>query len=147
MMVTLELLFNLTDINLSIFSKKEKFLFVSYLLTHIYRELFKEFNSYQVCLQINKQDLFMENFMVEAHFLIYLIKDILSTKEYSLDGIANYARISEDIIYDLFAGLNKNPSSYLWNKIIELHSTVRRDLYQELIARFLLNNKNTQPFL
>jgi len=56
--------------------------------------------------------------MLEANFLIYVIKDILSTKEYSLSGIANYIQIPEDVIYDLVAGLNKNPSSYLWKKLL-----------------------------
>jgi hypothetical protein len=80
--------------------------------------------------------------MLEANFIKYLIRDILSTEEYSLTGIANYARIPEDVIYDLFTGFNKNPSSSLWNKVIELHSTVRSDLYQKLIAKIMSNNDN-----
>ncbi len=55
-------------------------------------------------------------------------------------GIANYVRMPEDVIYDLFIGINKTPSSSLWNKIIELHSTVRSDLYQELIKMIMSNN-------
>ncbi|HEX2548432.1 MAG TPA: hypothetical protein VHM20_01290, partial [Gammaproteobacteria bacterium] len=127
-MMKMELLFNLTGINLNKLSRDEKFLFLSYLLTHLHRELFEKFKSHhQMYLQMTIQDLSMEDTMLEANFIKYLIRDILSTEEYSLAGIANYARIPEDVIYDLFTGLNKNPSSSLWNKVIELHSTVRSD--------------------
>lgn len=142
-MMKMELLFNLTGINLNRLSRDEKFLLISYLFTHIHRELFEKFKSHhQIYLQISRHDLSTEDAMLEANFIKYLIRDILSTEEYSLTGIANYARIPEDVIYDLFTGLNKNPSSSLWNKVIELHSIVRSDLYQELIAKIISKNDN-----
>lgn len=142
-MIKMELIYNLAGINLKTLSQNIKFLFTSYLLTRIHGELFKKFKSHhQAHLQILEPDLSEENLMLEANFMMYLLKDILSTGEYSLSGIANYVRMPEDVIYDLFIGINKSPSFSLWNKIIELHSTVRSDLYQELINKIMSDNSN-----
>lgn len=119
-------------------SKKEKILLEAYLFVRLYHELREIFSQrYKKYLQIIKFDTKKEDAMLDANFLLYLINDILSTEEYSLAGIANSIRMPEDIIYDVVSGINKTPSSTLWRKVIELHSTVRRDLYRELIKKIL----------
>lgn len=136
----MEALLNELDINMFNLSKKDKFLFRSFLFVQIYRELNERFESrYEQYLKLIKCDLTKESVMLEANFLIHVIQDILLTNEYSLTGIANSIRMPEETIYDLVAGLNKNPSSDLWVKIIELHSTVRRDLYRDLINKIMSN--------
>jgi hypothetical protein len=125
---------------LYVLPKKEKILLEAYLFIHLHHELRTIFSKrYRKYLQIIKFDTEKEDAMLDANFLLYLINDILSTEEYSLTGIAHYTRIPEEIIFDVISGLNKNPSSTLWRKVIELHSTVRRDLYQELIKKILAN--------
>ena len=42
-----------------------------------------------------------------------IIKDILSTEEYSLTGIASHTRIPEEVLSDVASGINSNPSSEL----------------------------------
>lgn len=139
----MEGLFNVVGINLSQLTKNEKFLFESYILVCLHRELFKKFKlDHGKSLDFIKYDATTEDMMLETNFLLYIIKDILATEEYSLIGIANYTRMPEEVIYDLVSGMNKAPSSLLWQKIINLHSLVRRDLYCELIKKIILNPKH-----
>ena len=75
--------------------------------------------------------------MFDTDFLNFVIEDILLTEEYSLAGIANYTHVPEDVIRDLVSGINKTPSSFVWRKLVELHSTIRRDLYRDLINKIM----------
>lgn len=52
--------------------------------------------------------------------------------EYNLEGIAYYADIPIDIIHELAAGLNTKPLATCLRKIIELHRSVRKELYQAI---------------
>lgn len=60
------------------------------------------------------------------------------TNEYSLEGIALYADIHQDVIQEAYAGLNLHPSAALLRKTIELHRTVRRELYQDIMKKIVL---------
>lgn len=51
----------------------------------------------------------MEETMLETNFIRLIIKDILSTGEYSPQGIACYTDTHEDIVQDLASGLNTKP--------------------------------------
>jgi len=137
-MATMELLFNLLDINLSIFKKNEKMLIEYYFFTCFCKELLTIFySSRKEYLDAAKFYTEKEDTMIDIDFLLFLINDILSTEEYSLAGIANHIHVPEEVIYDLFYGLHKNPSLTLWKKVIELHSTVRQDLYRSLIKKII----------
>ena len=68
--------------------------------------------------------------MLEENFIRSIINDILLTGDYNVTGIACYADTSEDVIIDLASGLNKKPLAVCFRKIIELHKTVRRELYE-----------------
>lgn len=77
----------------------------------------------------------MENTMIEINFIRYITNDILSTEEYSVSGIAYYTNSPEDVIHEIIAGNNTNPSLTLSRKIIELHRSVRPSLYQQIIKK------------
>jgi hypothetical protein len=134
----MELPYIFIDYNLNNLPKHERLLLQSYLLVHLSRELFHYLDtpqqSYQQIIKFIEEK---EDDMLDANFLLYLIKDILSTEEYSLAGIANYIRMPEEVLYDLICGINKNPSPTLWRKVIELHSSVRRELYKTLINKII----------
>lgn len=127
-------------INPNKFSKAENLLLEAVLFSQLCEELKqtfkKEHKEYFRVMKFNKE---MENIMLEAEFARYLIKDILSTDEYSLSGIACYTRSPQDIIYEIVVGKNNNPSSSLLRKIIELHRMVRPELYREIIKKILNN--------
>ena len=73
----MENIFNIAEINLSSFSRKEKYLFESYILVCLQDKLLEKFKShYQKHLEFIKNEI-MEDAM-ETNFLHYIIKDILS---------------------------------------------------------------------
>jgi hypothetical protein len=77
----------------------------------------------------------MENVMLDESLIRHVINDILVTEEYSLEGIACYTQTTEDVICDVLAGKNPAPSLPLSRKIIELHRTVRPNLYREIMKK------------
>jgi hypothetical protein len=79
----------------------------------------------------------MECVMLEENFIRFVVNDILSTEDYSLTGIANYTNIPSDVIFEIAIGRNTNPSYFFVRKIMELHRSVRFDLYKEIIKKIL----------
>jgi hypothetical protein len=75
----------------------------------------------------------MENKMLDANLLALIIKDILATEEYDLKGIAYYTKCHEDVLHEVVTGCNINPSAMLVRNIIELHRSVRAELYIKII--------------
>lgn len=78
--------------------------------------------------------------MIDAGVIRFLINDIIATEEYSLEGVANYLRVPLDVVVDLVTGININPSLALSTKIIELHTTVRKTVYGEIIKKIAENH-------
>jgi hypothetical protein len=76
-----------------------------------------------------------ENEMLDANFICLLVKDILASGEYTPSGIAYYTNTPEDVITEVAAGCNPNPSAIFLQRIIEMHRTVRRELYTEVIKK------------
>lgn len=85
--------------------------------------------------RLMKLDQDMENRMIEDNFIRCIINDIIATGEYSLSGIAYYTHTPEDVIYEIVLGRNRNPSIILSQKIIEIHRSVRPNLYHEIIKK------------
>ena len=77
---------------------------------------------------------------MEANFLRYIIHDLLSIEAYSLQGIACYANVPEEMIYEVASGCNANPSLMLSRKIIDLHRQVRGDWYEDIVKRIRLQS-------
>lgn len=98
-------------------------------LKEIYKAKYKDYFSL-INISIEK-----ENSMLEAKILRLIIHSILETEEYSLTGIACYTQTTIDVICDIASGKNKAPSLQVARKIIELHRTVRSDLYKEVIKK------------
>lgn len=78
-----------------------------------------------------------ENTVIETDFIRLVINDILLSKEYSIEGIAYYTETPEDVICDIIIGQNTAPSFSLSRRIINLHRTVRPDLYQEIVKKVI----------
>lgn len=132
-MAAMEPLCHLIGINSKKFSKEEFKLLEAEIFIRIYDELkeifrkkYKDF-SYLIKLTINQ-----ENTMLEKNFTQIILNDILSTEEYTLQGIAHYTDIPEDVIHELASGLNTKPLVTCLRKVIELHRLVRRELYQSI---------------
>ncbi|EKD75381.1 MAG: hypothetical protein ACD_44C00148G0006 [uncultured bacterium] len=128
------------NVNYSALSKKEKILLEAELFTRVCEELKKIFKvPYKNYFSLMKFNIEMENTVMETNYVRCIINDILATEEYSLAGIAYYTDKPQDVIIDIAAGKNSDPSSSLLRKIIELHRSVRPTLYQEIIKKIMLD--------
>lgn len=114
----------------------EKILLEIKLLIQIYQELSAIFKlRYQRYLILIKSQKNQEDEMTEIKFIQEMIKDILATEEYTLRGISVYTNIPEDLLFDVLAGINAYPSFEVSKKIIELHMSVRRHLYDDIMFK------------
>lgn len=135
-MSAIEPLHRLIGINPHGLSGEECVLLEAELFYSICEEL-KEFfrNQYKEYFCLMKFTIDMENVMLEENFIRFVIRDILSTKEYTLEGIAHYVNIHEDVVHEMILGRNSNPSALLLRKTIELHRSVRGDLYNTIMKK------------
>lgn len=142
-----KLLCELAGVSSTQFSKEENLLLEVDLFTCICLELEKEFKKqYKNYMDILKSDKEEECLIVETGFVRYIIQDILSTKEYSLLGVAYYTHAPEDVIYDIATGKIKDPSASTLRKIIELHRLVRPELYNNIMNKLINKNRNDKNF-
>ena len=130
------LLSHLVGINTRDFTPLENIILEVELFMRMYEELkeiYKARNKdYLSLINVTTEK---ESDVLETKFINFLIKDILSTEEYSLEGIAYYTQIPEDVVCDVISGKNETPSLQLSQKIIDLHRSVRPELYQEVIKK------------
>lgn len=117
----------------------EKNLLEINLLVRVYHELSKIFQSqYKKYQQLIKSNPNQEEHMSSMKFMPEMIKDILSTKEYTMTGIANQTHIPEEVLFDVVSGINNDTTFETSIKIFELHISVRRNLYDEIMRKIAL---------
>jgi len=130
MITPLYILFGINSIPLSkeenLLLETELFFLVCDELKEIFREQHKEY------FNLTKFTMEEENTMLESRLIHFIIQDILSTKQYDIEGIAYYTNAHIDILNDVYFGLNKYPSALLLRKIIEIHREVRQEIYQKI---------------
>lgn len=123
-------------LNPGCFTKEENILLEAELLIRICEELKEYFRiKHKEYFRLLKFTMEMENEMLEKNFICLLIKDILSTEEYTLEGIASYVDTHEDILVEVVTGKNTDPSASLFRRSIELHRAVRGELYQMIVKK------------
>jgi hypothetical protein len=131
-----DLIFCLFRVKTSKLSTAERIILEAKCLTIIYYEFQSMIaDRYKNYLRLVKPANYMEKQMQGGDFLRELIVDILSTEEYSMAGIARFAHVSEDVLIDIASGLNRHPTFDLSRKIIEIHASVRRDLYDSIVKK------------
>jgi hypothetical protein len=114
-------------------SQEENLLLEAQLFVDLWHEL-KEYlrQQYKNYFCTMKYNMEMEDGMLEDEFVRLIINDILSTGEYTTQGIAAYIDTHEDVVNELASGINTKPLAILTRKIIELHRSVRPELYRAL---------------
>lgn len=95
-------------------------------LTEIFRQYFQ---NYFILMNFSVE---MEDAMLDENLLKLLLKDILISGEYTVAGIAHYTNVHEDIVHEVLIGRNNCPSAMFLRRTIELHQSVRRDLYLQI---------------
>jgi hypothetical protein len=119
-------------------TNEEYLLFEAGIFIRICKELKEIFGKkHYSFFQLMKFTIEMENDMLEVEFLRFIIRDILATEEYDLKGIANYTNTHEDVVEEVIFGLNLNPSGSFLQRMIELHRSVRKDLYQIIFKKII----------
>ncbi len=137
-MAAMEPLCCLIGINPSCLSKEENYLLEAELLRSICSELIEIFRTrYKDFFRFIKYSKEMENEMLEKNFVSLVIKDILASGEYTLEGFAQYADLHEDVVLEIISGINTNPSAMLLRRVIDLHRVVRSELYDEIIKKII----------
>jgi hypothetical protein len=135
-MSTTEPLCRLIGIDPGTLSKEECILLEAELFSRICEELREFFSKrYREYFRLMKFTIDMESAMLEANFIRLVMKDILSTEEYTLEGIAHYVNVPADVVQDVLLGSNTCPSALLLRRTIELHRSVRSELYRSLMKK------------
>lgn len=114
----------------NIFLEMELFFFICKELQQLYKI---QQQHYLKFLNINIEK---DNTMIDNNLAQLLVKDILRTGQYTIEGIARYIDTHEDAVHEVYFGRNKNPSANFLLKTIELHRSVRKDFYLSLMKRF-----------
>lgn len=132
-MSAIEPLYRLFGIEHEVAKDRKQILEADFII-QLYKGLNENFRShYKNYFRLMKFNREMEDAMLETNFMQNIIKDVVSTGEYTLEGIALYTNIPEEVIREIAEGINENPSFQLSRRIIELHRTVRLDLYKEIV--------------
>jgi hypothetical protein len=135
-MAAVESFSNLIGINLKKLSKNEILILEAELFVRICEKLKEIYrNQYKDYFHILKFNITMENDMIDSNFIRCVINDILSTETYTLEGLALYTQTPEDVLYEIAMGANTCPTLILSYKLIEIHRSVRAELYQEIIKK------------
>ncbi len=134
-----EPLTQLLGIHSSSLSLQERIFLEADLFLHICQELKVIFtNQYKTYFKLIKSNVDAEHTMLDADFTRLIIKDILLTDEYTLDGIAHYANTHKDVVVDIALGHNSCPSVTFVQKVIALHRSVRPELYRSISKKFMV---------
>lgn len=129
---------SLIGIDSKMFSKEENFLVEAELFKCICEELKEIFREqHKAYFRLMKFTLKKEEAMLEANFTRLIIQDILSTNEYNIQGIAYYTTTPEEVVEEILGGLNINPSAIFLQRIIDLHRSVRNELYNKIIKKII----------
>lgn len=143
-MATMEPLCHLIGINSKKFSKNELILLEMELFVRICDGLKDSFKQqYKNFFKLMQFTIIKENEMLEQEFIRIILHDILATKEYTTEGIAHYTNIHKDVIDELASGLNTKPLATYLRKVVELHRTVRSELYRSIAKKIITEYVNT----
>ncbi|HLB42408.1 MAG TPA: hypothetical protein VJN02_06095 [Gammaproteobacteria bacterium] len=137
-MTAMEPLCLLVGINPKKLSKEKKLLLEADFFVRIYKKLEENFrNQYKNYFGLLKFTLYKENKMMEENFARSFIQTMLSSGDYTLEGIARYTDTSEDVLFEIMLGRNLYPSAVFLRKVIELDRTTRRDFYRAMLRESL----------
>ena len=128
-MCAMDLLSNVLHFYFDKLPRKEKLLLEAIFFAFLYQELATHYKT--------ESNQTREVSMINDPVICNLVNDLLINNDYSIQGLADYTGYPEDVIYDLAAGMNTNPTILLSTKIIQLHAIARRDLYNTLLKKVI----------
>jgi hypothetical protein len=136
-----KLLCQIAGVNPCTLSQEENFMLEYVLFARLCEKLKEMYlHEYKNYFRIIKQSFGWDDTIMNVNFARCIINDIISSEEYSLAGIAYYTQTPEDVIVEIVAGINPDPTASLLRKIVELHSSIRPELYREMIKKIVNEN-------
>jgi hypothetical protein len=106
-------------------------------LHHLFFELF------QNEIRLEKNHSSMESYAMDNKIIQFLIRSIVDSGEYTLEGIAYQSRIPFDVIFNAACGNNTQLSMTAWVRIVDLYIQVNRDVAQVLFNKLIeIKDKN-----
>ena len=119
-------------------SKERKLLLEAEFYARIYKKLEDKFRKqYKNYFGLLKFTLHRENITLEENFARSFIQHMLSSGDYTLQGIARYTDTPEDTLLEIVAGRNLYPSAFFMRKLIELDRVTRKDFYHAMVMESL----------
>ncbi|HTM63577.1 MAG TPA: hypothetical protein VL360_03650 [Gammaproteobacteria bacterium] len=133
-MATMEYLCSMAGVDPGKLSREENLLIEVILICGICDEL-KEI--YQIKVPVNgvKKIIMEDKNMMHGNVINLILQDLIKSNDYTIEGVASYSNVPEDVIYDIAIGSNTNPTLEVSRKIIELHKSARVDLYQKVMQK------------
>lgn len=130
-------------------SKTKNELFRIYLLYQLHQLLCEVYqNLIQTQLDINNH-IIPECYAMDRKLIQFIIRDLIESEEYSLEGIAYHTHIPFDVVFDAACGNNVNLSITSWIKIIELYIQIKPEFSRMVFKKLkkLLNENSLNLLL
>lgn len=67
-----------------------------------------------------------------------MLLDLIKSEDYTISGVASYANLPEDVVYDIATGAITNPTLEVSRKIIQLHVGARAEIYQRVMQKITI---------
>jgi hypothetical protein len=123
--------------------KHERKILKLFLMCHLYRIFMKSFLNTVVC-----ENYLMECYLMDSKIVQIIIKEIIESGNYTLEGVAYHTRVPFDIIYEAACGINNNLSIMSWSRIADLYLQVKPEISNILAQRLLeIKDKNQNGFV
>lgn len=102
------------------------------------RKLLHEFYLASVQYELDRDiDSTMECYIMDRKIIQLIIREIVATGEYTLEGIAFHTRIPFDVVLDAACGNNSHLSITIWSRIVELYVQVKPEISRMMIDKLL----------
>ncbi len=124
------------NLNSNFIVKNKKLFFKAFFIDQLHtaiKELFSDLSFTK-----SKNDSYMECCAVDSKVIQMIIKAIIETEEYTLEGIAYYTRIPFDVVFDAACGNSSQISITFWKKMIGLLIQIRPQIEQMLYENALV---------
>ncbi|EKD73282.1 MAG: hypothetical protein ACD_45C00375G0002 [uncultured bacterium] len=109
-------------INWKFLSKEEQILLDALLLDAMCEQLM------EIYQEEGKMDM-------SSNVVTLMLVDLIKSQDYTISGVATYANLPEDVIYDIAIGTIHNPTLETSRKIIQLHVGARSEIYQRVMQK------------
>ena len=120
--------------------KNKQYILKVFLISHLHQLFYDLFKN-----KLNEDVKLKECYTMDNKIIQYIIKDILDTGNYTLEGIANYTHIPFDVVYDAACGFNNQISITSWVRIINLYLQVKPNIEILLSQKLLEFNLRKSP--